>query len=116
MERDHHQHLESGPGQTTGFAERGSQLGVEIRRGSKNPAIGLLDQHDAAIRAVRLKRAEDVVGVDVGGNHLRQQPPRRRLWTGENKRFHQTKETGGDVGTIHAVRMPESPLINPVRT
>jgi hypothetical protein len=37
------------------------------------------------------------------------------LWTGENKRFGQTKELRRDVGTIHAARMPESPLINPVR-
>ena len=116
MERDDHQHLECSPGQTTGFSQRGPQVSVEVRRGSKNPAIGLLDQHDASIRAVRLKGAEDVVGVDVGGNEWRQQPPRRGLWTGENKRFGQTKELRGDVGTIHAARMPESPLINPVRT
>ena len=52
MERDHHQHLESGPGQAADFSQRGSQVSVKIGRRSKNPTIGLLDQDDTALQDV----------------------------------------------------------------
>src|SRR5208337_3025098 len=108
MEGDHHQHLEGGTRQFADFSQRGLQLVIEIGGRSENPATGLMDEHDTALRAVRLKRRKDVVGAEVSGEKGREQPPRRRSWTGKDKSLGEPQESGRNSRFSHGVNMPES--------
>ena len=82
---------------------------VKIGRGPKDPPIGLLNENNAALRAVRLKRCEYVVGAKVRGQERSEQPPRRRARTGKDQGFGQTKKSGGDSSVIHGASTCRNP-------